>query len=268
MRCPYCTSDINDEAVVCPVCTRDLFLFKPLQARIEELEKKSEEQAAGKVRALEERIAALEDELHLARTGHATGTPAKAPHSFARSALISCVSALLLLLLAHGLIIIVYDLKPMFLRIASLLIPLPFGFALYARHPQHAWASAGVGALVGVAAVFGMSAVTGYVDNAPVLPQDMRDVKEFIEYAASIFFSLVTGVLVAKWALRKRRPAPPQPNFIASLLAKLLSKDEQGKIDVQETIERLMGLGASLAPVGTAAVSIYTGVKSLLGDAS
>ena len=30
MQCPYCTSDINDAAVVCPVCTRDLYLIKPL----------------------------------------------------------------------------------------------------------------------------------------------------------------------------------------------------------------------------------------------
>ena len=39
MHCPYCVSDINDEAVVCPVCRRDLYLFKPLLARIEALEK-------------------------------------------------------------------------------------------------------------------------------------------------------------------------------------------------------------------------------------
>ena len=34
MRCPYCVSDIADEALACPNCTRDLYLFKPLLERI------------------------------------------------------------------------------------------------------------------------------------------------------------------------------------------------------------------------------------------
>ena len=39
MHCPYCVSDINDGAVVCPICRRDLYLFKPLLERIDVLEK-------------------------------------------------------------------------------------------------------------------------------------------------------------------------------------------------------------------------------------
>ncbi len=35
MRCPYCASQIDDAALACPHCTRDLYLFRPLLARIE-----------------------------------------------------------------------------------------------------------------------------------------------------------------------------------------------------------------------------------------
>lgn len=269
MHCPYCTSEISDAALVCPVCTRDLYLFKPLLARIEKLEQQDAAQADARVRALEERIAGLEQELQQARATPlpAPVAPPQAPRSYLLSALLTGLAALLLLLLAHGLIIMVYDLKPMYLRVASLLIPLPFGFALLARHPQRAWVSAGFGVLLALAAVFGMSAVTGYVDQVPVLPQDMRDVRELVEYTASIFFSLATGMLLARWMLR-RQQAAQHASRLAALLAKVLAKDEQGRLDVQQTMERLMALGASLAPLGTAAVSIYTGIKSLLGDSS
>jgi hypothetical protein len=30
MRCPYCISEIDDAALACPHCARDLYLFKPL----------------------------------------------------------------------------------------------------------------------------------------------------------------------------------------------------------------------------------------------
>lgn len=30
MKCPYCTSEIDDKAIVCPVCSRDLMFFIPL----------------------------------------------------------------------------------------------------------------------------------------------------------------------------------------------------------------------------------------------
>ena len=39
MHCPDCTSEISDAALVCPVCTRDLYLFKPLLQKIDALEK-------------------------------------------------------------------------------------------------------------------------------------------------------------------------------------------------------------------------------------
>ena len=43
MQCPYCLSEVAEEAFVCKVCTRDLYLFKPMMAKVAELEKQLED---------------------------------------------------------------------------------------------------------------------------------------------------------------------------------------------------------------------------------
>ena len=40
MNCPYCLSEVSEEAYVCKVCTKDIYLFKPMMAKIAELESK------------------------------------------------------------------------------------------------------------------------------------------------------------------------------------------------------------------------------------
>ena len=67
MHCPYCTSDINDAALVCPICSRDLYLFKPLLQRIAEFEKLAEAGKGERIQALEARVKELEAELALLR---------------------------------------------------------------------------------------------------------------------------------------------------------------------------------------------------------
>jgi hypothetical protein len=38
MNCPYCLSEVLEEANVCKTCSRDLYLFKPMMAKIASLE--------------------------------------------------------------------------------------------------------------------------------------------------------------------------------------------------------------------------------------
>lgn len=56
MKCPYCASQIEDQALVCPFCHRDLLFFQPISLRlsrveeaIEEIRASSQNNAGGKV---------------------------------------------------------------------------------------------------------------------------------------------------------------------------------------------------------------------------
>ena len=59
MRCPYCISEIDDLALACPHCARDLYLFKPLLEKITQLEKAVAAGAETRIAALEAEVAAL-----------------------------------------------------------------------------------------------------------------------------------------------------------------------------------------------------------------
>lgn len=265
MQCPYCTSEINDAAVVCPVCTRDLYLLKPLLEKIAGLEEKIAQTDAVSARALEARVAELEAELADLRNNRAVTAEMRRPHKpFWVGASVAFAVGLALLLVAHGLIVMIYDLKPILLRIASLLIPLPIGLVLHVRYPQRVWSTIGLAALTGVLAVLGMSAVTGYVDNAPVMPQNVRDWREFIEYAVSIMFSFVTGLLLAKLTHVKRKAVEAGP--ITMFLARMFTFDEDGELGLQKMVSRLNKMASTFAPAGAAALSVYTGIKAVIGD--
>jgi len=271
MHCPYCTSDINDAALVCPICSRDLYLFKPLLQRIAEFEKLAEAGKGERIQALEARVKELEAELALLResgpVGAAAGPPAgeAEPRNFVASAVIACAVVLASLLIAHALIVIVFDLRPLYLRIASVLIPLPFGFAMYVWHPGRGLAAALLAALVACAAVLGMSAITGYVDNTPVLPQNLREWREFIEYAASIGLSFVTGTLLGKFRYH-RLHVDPEPSRLVVFLAQLFAADESGQLGLQKMVARITQIGAALAPMVSAVASVYAGIKAVIGD--
>jgi len=43
MRCPYCTEEVNSEALVCQNCHRDLSFFRPIENRVSAVEMKLEQ---------------------------------------------------------------------------------------------------------------------------------------------------------------------------------------------------------------------------------
>jgi hypothetical protein len=171
------------------------------------------------------------------------------------------------LLVLHLLITVVYDLNTLYLRIVSLLIPLPFGWLLMHRHRRHfgLWTVAAF--VMATLAVLGMSSITHLVDYTPILPQDRREWKEFIEYAASIGLSLVTGLLLGRmlWNRREQTRQPSQAQGLALRLVKLASQGQQSADKVQNSVKKLNELGNSLAVAGTTAASIYTGLQGFLG---
>jgi len=277
MHCPYCTEEVPEGALVCKTCTRDLYLLKPLQQRIEELESQLT-QARSQAAENSARVAVLEGELS-AQKGAAQGAPAAAAsadasaegqaeaRSYLSSLLLALFPALILLLAAHVLLLFVFDARPIYLRIASMLIPLPFGFALLVWHPRRIVLSTIAGFFLAVAAVASMLLTTALIDMVPAMPQDAREIREVLQYMASIGFAFLTGLLLGKLRVR-RMSAGPRPNRAIVFLAQLFTTDADGELGLIRMSNRIHKLIASLTPAATAAASAYAGVKAFFGDGS
>lgn len=257
MKCPYCTSEIDAAALACPHCTRDLYLFKPLLEKIAALEErllKVEAAAVLPVRQEAEALALLPEVLE---EPEAVVTPLRQAGEWAGLWL----APLLMLIGAHAVITVLYDLDTLYLRVVSLLIPLPFGFLLMALRPRHfGLAMLAAFAMAGLA-VLGMSTVTSLVDQTPVLPVDIREWREFIEYAASVGFSYTTGLLLG-WRLWHRRCAQAARRGLTFKLARLVSDENADRL--QARVQRFNELSGSLTAALTTAASIYSGLQGVL----
>ena len=182
MRCPYCASEVPQAAIVCSQCARDFYLFKPLLDRVEQLESRLLEQTQAGSVTYEARIAALERELEglkaaqfavpgvavpagsgghraASRTGAAL-SQVSGTKQYWVSSMLALGPALALLVAAHIILLFVYDVKPLYLRTASILIPIPFGFALLVWHPNRFRISAIGGFAMAVVAVWLMLITT------------------------------------------------------------------------------------------------------------
>lgn len=258
MKCPYCISEIPDAALVCAVCRRDLYLAKPLLERIAALEA---ELAARPAPAAE--VAAVgENEAAVGEIPSGTSASEELPRSWG-GALAAWLLPVLLLLFAHWLLIFVYDAKVLYLRILALMLPLPFGF-LFGRAARlpFAWSLLPAGLMAG-GSVFGMSALTGVIDQVPVLPGSMVEVREFIEFAASIGFSFVTGLWLADWLRRRAEQTRAWQAEIERSPGGLAAVSSKNMTD---SLHRLNDLGSAVIGVATTAFSIYTGLKGVLGN--
>ncbi len=261
MECVYCLSPVDEKANVCKVCTRDLYLFRPLLDKVKELEDKlAEHQDPVELKArVEELEALLAAERAQAEAKHAT--PWRALADIAQFILIP----LSLLLLAHALVTVVYDINMLYLRIVSMVLPLPFGVYLFKSRQRSILAWFLGTAVLAVTSVIGMSAITGWVDQTPVLPQSMVEWREFIEYAASITFSFLTGMLLGGMSYHRKHRVQTKKD--APLLTALVAGFMKGKSspkDIHETIKKLEEMGGSLVAAGTTAMSIYTGLKAFM----
>lgn len=274
ISCPYCVSEVHEAALACPRCTRDLYLFRPLLEKLGQLEKAVAEQAKGIAAGAEARIAALEAELAAMKAERAQAIPvevsvqpahheASAPN-YLLGVLQALAPVLVLLLVAHGVLFFIYDVKPLYLRIATLLIPMPFGSLLAMHHPTRLWLSGGAGFAAAALAVFGMLVITATLDKVPVLPQDLRDWRETLEYAAGIGLAFFTGLLAGQFyaAFRLKKV---QPGRVVLLIAKAVTPNEDGEFGIERVAKRIDKVVKAATPVATGATSLYVGLKAFLG---
>lgn len=250
MKCPYCLSDIDSEAYVCKVCTKDLYLFKPLIQKVSDLEEKLSNVSDREV--LESRISELQEELIYKKELEAEGI-------FGIFLKISkfLFLPLLILLMAHAVIIVVYDLKLIYLRLTSILIPMTFAFFLFQKkkNPVFPWF---LGSLVlAFITVIGMSAITSLVDKTPVMPVSMIEWKEFIEYSLSITFSFLTGILLGTISFFKRSKHKIDINPILKALLNLIVNKKLSPEALQELLQKFI----KYVSLATTLLSLYTGLR-------
>jgi hypothetical protein len=260
MNCPYCLSEIAEEAVVCKVCTKDVYLFKPMMARIAELESKLLESSSSDNHI--QRIEALEAQLaeHVEKKYSNRGLKA-----IFFDAIIFILLPLAVLLASHYLITIVYDTKMLYLRIISMLLPLPFGYFLFKsfRRTIFPWVLSVV--LLAITTVISMSWLTSLVDHSPVLPQSVFEWREMLEYAASITFSFLTGMLLGKISYSNKHLAKSaRISLFTKFILHFLGDEKLSPEGIHELMKKINEYVGTIIALGTTALSIYTGLKHVL----
>ena len=254
MECPFCLEDFNDEALVCKGCGRDLRLVRPL---IDEN------------LALIARLEELQTQVERARAAVKRAT---APIAFWSShSAIYVAAPVVLLIAAHFLIVVLLDVSPLYLRLASMAIPLPFGFALlWCSHQSIRW-SVLAGASIGLLSVGGMLVAVAIIDNAPVLPVTFRDWRETLEYVASIALATVTGSVIAilfRRMLPRTLDSTGAPSPAAITIARMVGRHvgtQALRRRAQKIQDNFQTIGTAAAALGAGAGSIYTGIRALLG---
>lgn len=263
MNCPYCLSEVSEEAVVCKTCSRDLYLFKPMMVKVADLERQLSE--IPNQEAYERRIAELELMLDEGEQKH---SESKTFISWVADVALYLLLPLCFLLLAHWLIAVVYDTKMIYLRIVSIVVPLPFAYILFKGH-QHKLLPWFIGAaFLSISSVIGMSWITSIVDHSPIFPQTLTEWKEVFEYATSIAFSFLTGMLLGGVAYaskqRHRRAARISPFMKA--VATGIGDGRISPSNIHAIMKTLQDYGGTIVALGTTMLSIYTGLKGILGS--
>jgi hypothetical protein len=174
MNCPYCAEQVKDSALVCKHCGRELFVVRPLMDKLQE--------AARRLEVLE----AVVPDGQRPVLERLVPPPPAPPTLPGVDPLAATASTLIVLVFAHFLIIVEHNFPLLLLRIASIVVPLVFGFFCRESNRRTLVAELLYGLAVAVLAILAMSLVVSRLDHVPALPRNWYEWREFLEYGASI----------------------------------------------------------------------------------
>jgi len=256
MQCPFCTETIKDESVVCKTCARDLRIVRPVIVEIEQivLELDVLQRDLDRVNARIERIA----------------SPVR---YYAFQAVAYVLIPAILLVAAHIVITIILNVTPLYLRLASVVIPLPFGFLIFPHRKVRLGGAVLIGFLTAALAVTCMLTVTGLNDKVPIIPASWVEWREVMEYSASIALAYVTGNILGFVIFtvlpKTMTQGSGKPHPFAYRAAGLLGR-HVGEEHLRRRARTIQDLITAAAPmlgvVGTAAGSLYAGLKGFIGS--
>ncbi|MBN9085553.1 MAG: FlxA-like family protein [Reyranella sp.] len=205
-----------------------------------------------KVEALEAEIAALQAEA----ARHGWSSPTIPVVDLRRLMTPYVLLPVALLVAVHFLLVVVLDENLIYLRIATAILPMIFGYALQTGGPARWRVIGGFACLVAFAAALGMSLVMYAAYRNPVWPQQAVEQRELVEYGLSMALAYILGALLAARAV---------PGGQVGLLAVFMAANVQrtGK-PLEQHMERWERIARFAASLVTAAGMIYTGFKRFL----
>ncbi|MDB5516194.1 MAG: hypothetical protein JWQ17_2952 [Tardiphaga sp.] len=255
MECPFCAETIKDEALACKHCSRDLRVVRPVLLEIQDVVAELDKLR----RDLDRADARLQRIKHPVRY-------------FAVLLALYVLAPTILLVAAHIIVTIVLNVSPLYLRLASLIIPVPFGFATYPIHKIGFRGAFLLGVATAALSVTCMLTVTGLNDNVPILPASHGEWREVFEYSASIALALGSGNILGHMifqVLPRILSQGGKPNAAAFRIARLLGAhvgEEQLRRRARLIQDLLQTIGPLAGVVATAVGSVYAGLKGVIGS--
>jgi hypothetical protein len=143
----------------------------------------------------------------------------------------------------------------------TIALPAGFGF-ICARRSGLNWPAQLLAAIMVSACSVGlMLGITSHIDGVPLLPNNTRDWRETIEYTTAIGLGFFTGYLALRLTTRWEQHQRDRIN-----LRVLLARDEKGQFKITEISNQVQSLIAATAPLASAGVALYSGLKAFTGQ--